>query len=325
MATVKQPAVEDAATGRPAVRRAAVIGTGTMGPGMGAVLARAGIAVAMYDVSEEALDRSKAGVGLAEGVLDQLDTPQVDGGSIRYTADLAGNTTNLIAAGVLEGAKSVFRFSNDGQSLVYVAMLALTNQVYLYDFLNGTTTLISHNYNSSSAAYGESDSPAISANGRFIAYRSGAVDLVPGHTNGLPEIILYDRQTGLNTFLTTSQSGNFTANNRSFSPVFTPDGTMLFFGSWASDLVPGDFNHSADLFSYGLLYVLTLPSNIGTQGPWLSWPWDSNRNYGVQYKQGLTDTTWHDLGATITNNGLKAYVHDLAPAASQRFYRVVSF
>ncbi len=89
MATVKQPAVEDAATGRPAVRRAAVIGTGTMGPGMGAVLARAGIAVAMYDVSEEALDRSKAGVGLAEGVLDQLDTPQVDGGSVRYTADLA--------------------------------------------------------------------------------------------------------------------------------------------------------------------------------------------------------------------------------------------
>ena len=89
MATVKQPAAAGAATGRPAVRRAAVIGTGTMGPGMGAVLARAGIAVAMYDVSEEALDRSKAGVGLAEGVLDQLETPHVEGGSIRYTADLA--------------------------------------------------------------------------------------------------------------------------------------------------------------------------------------------------------------------------------------------
>ena len=88
MATVEQPAAEGAATGRPAVRRAAVIGTGTMGPGMGAVLARAGIAVAMYDVSEEALDRSKAGVGLAEGVLDQLETPHVEGGSIRYTANL---------------------------------------------------------------------------------------------------------------------------------------------------------------------------------------------------------------------------------------------
>jgi 3-hydroxyacyl-CoA dehydrogenase len=89
MATVRQPAAEDAATGRPAVRRAAVIGTGTMGPGMGAVLARAGIAVAMYDVSEEALDRAQTGVGLAEGVLGQLATPHVEGGSIRYTADLA--------------------------------------------------------------------------------------------------------------------------------------------------------------------------------------------------------------------------------------------
>jgi len=242
-----------------------------------------------------------------------------------YTADLAGNTTNLIASGVEKSAKSVFRFSNDGQLLLYVAMLALTNQVYLYDFQNGTTTLISHKYNSSSAAYGESVSPAISANGRFIAYCSGAVDLVPGQTNGLPGIILYDRQTGLNTLLSTSQAGNFTSNNRSFAPVFSPDGTMVFFGSWASDLVPGDFNHSADLFSYGLLYVLTSPSSTGTQGPWLSWPWDSNKNYGVQYKQSLTDALWHDLGGVTTNNGLKAYVHDPAPGASQRFYRVVSF
>ncbi len=42
------------------VRRAAVIGTGTMGPGMGAVLARAGIETALYDVSDEALERAKA-------------------------------------------------------------------------------------------------------------------------------------------------------------------------------------------------------------------------------------------------------------------------
>jgi 3-hydroxybutyryl-CoA dehydrogenase/5-formyl-3-hydroxy-2-methylpyridine 4-carboxylate dehydrogenase len=95
MATVEQPAAEGAATSRPAVRRAAVIGTGTMGPGMGAVLARAGIAVAMYDVSEEALDRSKAGVGLAEGVLDQLETPHVEGGSIRHTANLGDALGNV--------------------------------------------------------------------------------------------------------------------------------------------------------------------------------------------------------------------------------------
>jgi 3-hydroxybutyryl-CoA dehydrogenase/5-formyl-3-hydroxy-2-methylpyridine 4-carboxylate dehydrogenase len=71
------------------LRRAAVIGTGTMGPGMGAVLARAGLETALYDVSREALDRAKAGVELANGVLERLDAAQQDGGSLRFETDLS--------------------------------------------------------------------------------------------------------------------------------------------------------------------------------------------------------------------------------------------
>ena len=71
------------------VRRSAVIGTGTMGPGMGAVLARAGIETALYDVSTEALERAKAGVQMAAGVLDRLEAPEADGGSIRFETELA--------------------------------------------------------------------------------------------------------------------------------------------------------------------------------------------------------------------------------------------
>ena len=36
----------------------AIMGTGTMGPGMGAVMARAGYRVALYDTSAEALEGS---------------------------------------------------------------------------------------------------------------------------------------------------------------------------------------------------------------------------------------------------------------------------
>ena len=54
--------------------RVAVLGTGTMGPGMGAVLARAGMQVTMYDTSAEALERAKAGYDLAWGVLDRKST-----------------------------------------------------------------------------------------------------------------------------------------------------------------------------------------------------------------------------------------------------------
>jgi 3-hydroxyacyl-CoA dehydrogenase len=71
------------------VSRAAVIGTGTMGPGMGAVLARAGIETALHDVSPEALERARAGVQLAEGALDRLEAPKEDGGGVRFETDLA--------------------------------------------------------------------------------------------------------------------------------------------------------------------------------------------------------------------------------------------
>jgi 3-hydroxybutyryl-CoA dehydrogenase/5-formyl-3-hydroxy-2-methylpyridine 4-carboxylate dehydrogenase len=71
------------------VRRAAVVGTGTMGPGIGAVLVRAGIATALYDVSAEALEQAQAGVELAGGVLDRLEAPKTEGGSVRFDTDLA--------------------------------------------------------------------------------------------------------------------------------------------------------------------------------------------------------------------------------------------
>jgi 3-hydroxyacyl-CoA dehydrogenase len=71
------------------LKRAAIIGTGTMGPGMGAVLARAGIQTALYDVSADALERAKTGVGMAEGALERLDAVKLDGGGITYESDLA--------------------------------------------------------------------------------------------------------------------------------------------------------------------------------------------------------------------------------------------
>jgi len=69
--------------------RAAIIGTGTMGPGMGAVLERAGTKTFLYDIDPAAIERAKVGVDLARGVLDRLDAPKVAGGSIEFTTDLA--------------------------------------------------------------------------------------------------------------------------------------------------------------------------------------------------------------------------------------------
>jgi 3-hydroxyacyl-CoA dehydrogenase len=66
---------------------ATIVGTGTMGPGMGAVLARAGIQVTLFDVEPEALEKAKATVGMVEGVLDRLELPVRDGGGLRYETE----------------------------------------------------------------------------------------------------------------------------------------------------------------------------------------------------------------------------------------------
>ena len=69
--------------------KAAVIGLGTMGPGIAATLARAGIAVFACDASAD--QRAKGGLGLerAGRVLDNLGVAVVAGGSVTVVEDLA--------------------------------------------------------------------------------------------------------------------------------------------------------------------------------------------------------------------------------------------
>ncbi len=70
------------------VKRVAILGTGTMGPGIGAVLARAGLQVMLYDVRAEALEKAEGTAEIAKGVLGRLDV--VDkGGELHFEGDLA--------------------------------------------------------------------------------------------------------------------------------------------------------------------------------------------------------------------------------------------
>lgn len=96
------------------LRRATILGTGTMGPGMGAVLARAGMQVSLFDVNPEALDRARATVGTVEDVLDRLEVPVRDGGGLSYVDDRpeALDGTDLVAEAVpeqLELKRRLFR------------------------------------------------------------------------------------------------------------------------------------------------------------------------------------------------------------------------
>ncbi|MCS5713574.1 3-hydroxyacyl-CoA dehydrogenase NAD-binding domain-containing protein [Herbiconiux sp. CPCC 205716] len=67
---------------------ATVIGSGTMGPGIAATLARAGSTVRLYDISEDAIARAEAAYGVVQGVLEAVDSPSAPGGSVTFGTDL---------------------------------------------------------------------------------------------------------------------------------------------------------------------------------------------------------------------------------------------
>ncbi|MBW3098273.1 5-formyl-3-hydroxy-2-methylpyridine 4-carboxylate 5-dehydrogenase [Pseudohoeflea coraliihabitans] len=73
------------------IRSVALIGLGTMGPGIVARLARGGLNVAAYDTAPAAVERAKGMLEIARGALDRLEigAPEQGEGRISFAATLA--------------------------------------------------------------------------------------------------------------------------------------------------------------------------------------------------------------------------------------------
>jgi len=72
------------------IQRIAIVGLGTMGPGMAARLARGGLQVVAYDVAPAAIERARSMLSVAETVLDALgiESPSAGVGTVRFTDDI---------------------------------------------------------------------------------------------------------------------------------------------------------------------------------------------------------------------------------------------
>ena len=116
----------------------------------------------------------------------------------------------------------------------------------------------------------ESREPAISADGRYVAFSSAASNLVPGTTSGLVRIYLHDRSTKT-TQLVSGSPFAAQPNGNSFRAQFGIDGQQVFFFSHASNLVPGDLNNAIDLFvrdmSVGSVQKIEIPGHPTLPGP----------------------------------------------------------
>jgi Tol biopolymer transport system component len=147
----------------------------------------------------------------------------------------------------------------------------LGSDIFLYDRVTGTTALVSHSSTSASqAAVQGSSAWAISADGGFVLFTSGANDLVAGQVNnGGPNTFLYDRGTGTVALVSHIPGSPATTGNGAspsffgIPPVLSADGRFVAFNSTATNLVSGvtDTNSTPDAFLYdrttGLVTLLS--------------------------------------------------------------------
>jgi Tol biopolymer transport system component len=123
--------------------------------------------------------------------------------------------------------------------------------IFLSDRLNGTMQRVSLSTTGEQALGGPSNEPAISADGRFIVFRSYSTNLVPNDTNSRPDIFVHDLQGTTTRVSVDSSAGESNGNN--YSPAISADGAAIAFYSEANnlDLVVVDNNGAGDVFAHG--------------------------------------------------------------------------
>lgn len=120
--------------------------------------------------------------------------------------------------------------------------------IFVHDHQTGETTRVSVSTHGEQAD-GDSARPAISGNGRFVAFQSDATNLVPADTNGLTDIFLHDRLTGETKRVSVGIHGQ-QANGPSENVTIAHDGRYLAYQTLASNLVLGDDNGAWDVYIY---------------------------------------------------------------------------
>src|SRR5919106_1755369 len=115
--------------------------------------------------------------------------------------------------------------------------------VFVRDRVNGTTERVSvsskgREGDGHSGIVGVAGYPAISADGRFVAFQSNADNLAPEDGNLVDDVFVHDRVTGTTERVSVSSSG-VGGNGTSSRPDISADGGVVGFHSKAENPVPG--------------------------------------------------------------------------------------
>jgi Tol biopolymer transport system component len=179
-----------------------------------------------------------------------------------FVRDITNNITTRVSVadgvGAVEsnGASVFSSISADGNYVAFASsgnnLIAndLNNQrdIFVRNIAGNATTRV--NISSSGAESDDSsDNSSISADGRFIAFITGATNLISNDTNGFRDVFVHDVQLGKTVRVSVDSNGvegndNVDTNGLTISA----DGRYVVFGSNASNLVENDIEMRGDIF-----------------------------------------------------------------------------
>jgi len=117
------------------------------------------------------------------------------------------------------------------------------NDIFVYSLATQQIKRVTDNSNDKDS-YGTS----MSADGRFISYRSGATGIVTDDSNGEYDAFIYDTKNNTTVRVNLNNSGEEATGGTTYSPAISADGSTVGYLSNAKNLVKGDNNNRGDIF-----------------------------------------------------------------------------
>ncbi|MCL4473008.1 MAG: hypothetical protein M1455_03590 [Actinobacteria bacterium] len=174
-----------------------------------------------------------------------------------YLKDTQTGTTTLISSNSsgIQGDSSSLdpEISGDGRYVEFISnstnLVAGVTYAYYQSYVKDTisgTTICASTSSSGNLVQGNSQFASLSADGRYVAFQSEAINVVPGFY-GPDDIYVKDTQTGITTCASSDSSGS-EASDRSYHPSISGNGRYVAFESNATNLVIDDKNGKTDIF-----------------------------------------------------------------------------
>lgn len=249
-------------------------------------------------------------VGDSNSAFDVFVHDLVTGATTRVSTDSGGNQGNAESHFAAISADGRFvAFESDATNLVAGDTNGLRD-VFRHELATGATVRVCVGL-AGLGTDGASKRPAISADGRYVAYVSAATNLVSGDTNAVEDVFVWDGLDDVTTRVSVDSAGS-QAELGSSTPSISGDGRFVAFGSDAANLVPGDTNVSSDVFVHDLANATTTRVSIastGTQGNALS---STTGSYQISTDGRFVafESSASNLVVGDTNAASDCFVHD---------------